>query len=120
MEAGDFPINDSTGTMLPTIGFAGTDYVISGIPNHLNEMRYLVAHKTLGNGSLSKNSVMFLRDRTLKQLKNSGSLSTVSGTWGFEWDATTDTIKKKDGLQFCLGSYDTAIYICLLYTSRCV
>ena len=22
-----------------------------------------------------------------------------------------DTIKKKDGLQFCLGSYDTAIYI---------
>jgi len=74
-------------------------------------MRYLVAHKTLGNGSLSKNSVMFLRDRTLKQLKNSGSLSTVSGTWGFEWDATTDTIKKKDGLQFCLGSYDTAIYI---------
>lgn len=111
LEAGDFPINDSTGTMLPTIGFAGTDYVISGIPNHLNEMRYLVAHKTLGNGSLSKNSVMFLRDRTLKQLKNSGSLSTVSGTWGFEWDATTDTIKKKDGLQFCLGSYDTAIYI---------
>ncbi len=74
-------------------------------------MRYLVAHKILGNGSLSKNSVMFLRDRTLKQLKNSGSLSTVSGTWGFEWDATTDTIKKKDGLQFCLGSYDTAIYI---------
>lgn len=66
-------------------------------------MRYLVAHKTLGNGSLSKNSVMFLRDRTLKQLKNSGSLSTVSGTWGFEWDATTDTIKKKEWFTILFG-----------------
>ncbi len=117
-EYGNFPVNTTAGySPIPTIGFAGTDYVISGIPNQLNQMRYLANHKTLANGSLSPGSINFLRSEVIKQIKL-GNLNTYGGNWGFGFDAMVDTIKELDGLQYCLGSYQTTVNIASLGNSQ--
>ena len=110
-ELGNYPINNTVGySNMPTLGFAGADYVISGIPNQLNQMRYMVAHKTLGNGNLSPNSIIDLKRQAMIQIK-SGNLSPINKQWGFGFDPMVDTIKELDGLQFCLGSYVTTVSI---------
>lgn len=112
LEVGDFPVNSSAGYgNIPTIGFSGSDYVISGVPNQLNQMRYLVAHKTLADGSLSPGSIARLRSDAINQIKFQNSLSPLGGEWSFNFDAMVDTIKELDGLQYCLGSYQTTINI---------
>ncbi len=117
-EYGNFPVNTTAGySPIPTIGFAGTDYVISGIPNQLNQMRYLTNHKTLADGSLSPGSINFLRSEVIKQIKL-GNLNTYGGNWGFGFDAMVDTIKELDGLQYCLGSYQTTVHITSLGNSQ--
>ena len=114
-ELGDFPINNSTGLgTMPTIGFAGADYTISGIPNQLNQMRYLSAHKTLSNGSFSSGSVMQLKNDAINQIKFQNNLSPLNGEWIFNFDAGVDTIKNLDGFQFTLGSYQTTVHITAL------
>ncbi len=113
-ELGDYPINTTAGYgNLPTLGFAGADYVISGIPNQLNQMRYLVAHKTLNSGLFDENSIMFLRKQTIDNIKI-GKLDPNFGEWHFGSAATFDTIMQLDGLQFCLGSYQTTVTITFL------
>jgi len=68
-EIGDFPVNDSAGFgNLPTIGFAGSDYTISGDPNAIIPMRYLAAHK-IKNGVPDPNSVADLRKGLLIKLR---------------------------------------------------
>lgn len=114
-ELGNFPINNSTGLgTMPTLGFSGTDYVISGNPN--NNMRHLSNHK-LVNGIPDKNSIMFLRNIVIERIKQN-NLSTVNGEWVFGTDATVDTIIKQDMMQFCLGSYNTDVYIRALGNSQ--
>ena len=111
-ELGDYPINNSTGLgNMPTLGFAGADYVIKGIPNQLNQMRYLSTHKTLSNGSFSNGSVMKLKNDAINQIKFQNNLSPLNGEWVFNFDAGVDTIKNLDGLQFTLGSYQTTVHI---------
>lgn len=112
-EIGNFPINDSTGYTLPTIGFSGTAYTIVGNPNSLLPMRYLQAHK-MKNGIPDPTSVAGLRKRAIEQIKNTGSISPLNDEWIFGTDATISTITKLDGLQFCLGSYITNVSIIVL------
>ncbi len=110
-EVGDFPINDSAGYGdLPTIGFAGSDYTISGNPSSILPMRYLAGHK-VDNGVVAPTSVSGLRSRAINQIKNTGSTTPLDDEWVFGSDATIDTIVKLDGMQFCIGSYHTNVYI---------
>ncbi len=109
-ELGDFPVNNTTGFTLPTIGFSGSDYTISGIPSpNIIPMRYLSAHK-MKNGIPDDKSVLDLKRIAINNIQN-GVLTPVTGEWGFGSDATVDTITKLDGMQFCLGSYPTVITI---------
>ena len=110
-ELGDFPVNDTTGFTLPTIGFSGSDYTISGITTpYVIPMRYLSAHK-MKNGVPEANSVLDIRKRAIDQIKNTGSTAPLNLEWVFGSDATVETITKLDGMQFCLGSYRTDVYI---------
>ncbi|WDT67296.1 hypothetical protein [Cloacibacterium sp. TD35] len=106
-ELGNYPVNSTTN--LPTLGFAGADYTISGNPYDVN-MRHLTTHKTLSNGNPDENSIMFLRNKVVNQIKQN-IFAMVNGEWHFGTDATIDTITKLDGMQFCLGSYQTDVYI---------
>lgn len=110
-EIGDFPINDSAGYNynMPTIGFAGMDYTISGAPNSFLPMRYLRAHK-VKNGVADPTSVSGIRDRAKIRIAQ-GNLQPFGDEWVFGSDATIDTITKLDGLQFCLGSHQTKVSI---------
>ena len=111
-ELGDFPVNNTAGYgNIPTIGFSGPDYTISGLtPPYANLMRHLTAHK-IKNGSPDLNSVLYLRKKAIDQIINTGSVAAVTGEWVFGSDATVDTITKLDMMQFCLGSYRTDVYI---------
>ncbi|NMR32830.1 hypothetical protein HIO71_01275 [Chryseobacterium aquaticum] len=109
-ELGDFPVNNTTGFTLPTIGFSGSDYTISGITTpYIISMRHLTAHK-MKNGIPDVNSVLDLKRIAIDNIQN-GVLTPVNGEWVFGSDATVDTITKLDGMQFCLGSYRTDVYI---------
>lgn len=108
-ELGDFPVNNSTGLgNMPTLGFSGTDYVISGNPNNTS-MRHLTTHKSI-NGIPDENSVVGLRAKAIDNIKHN-NLSSLSVEWVFGSDAAVDTIIKRDMMQFCLGSYVTSVYI---------
>ncbi|MCY0968760.1 hypothetical protein [Chryseobacterium wangxinyae] len=113
-ELGDFPMNDSAGYgNLPTIGFSGLDYTISGITTpYIIPMRYLSAHK-IKNGVPDVNSVLDVKRIAINNIKN-GNLSPINREWVFGSDATVETITKLDGMQFCLGSYRTDVYITTL------
>ena len=109
-ELGDFPVNDSTGYgNIPTIGFAGADYTISGVPNSIIPMRHLTTHK-VKNGIADPNSVMSVRAEAIARIQQN-NLNSFDREWVFGSDATIDTITKLDGLQFCLGSYQTNVNI---------
>lgn len=109
-EVGDFPVNDSAGYgNLPTIGFVGSDYTISGNPSSIFPMRYLAGHN-IKNGIPDENSVLGIRETAIKNIKL-GVLTPVDGNWIFGSDATIDTIVKLDGMQFCIGSYMPTVYI---------
>ena len=110
-ELGDFPVNDSAGYgNIPTIGFSGSDYTISGIPSpNIIPMRYLSAHK-MKNGIPDANSVLDLKGKAIDNIKI-GVLTPIHGDWVFGSDATVETITKLDGMQFCLGSYSTDVFI---------
>lgn len=110
-EIGDFPVNDSAGYGdLPTIGFAGADYTISGPPApNVIPMRYLSAHN-VKNGIADEASVAGLRDRAKSRIAQ-GNLQPLDDEWVFGSSATVDTIIKLDGMQFCIGSYHTNVYI---------
>lgn len=108
-ELGNYPVNSTSGYgNIPTLGFAGADYTISGNPNDA-KMRHLTTHK-MNNGEPKVNSVMDVRTIAIDRIKQN-NLSTFNGEWVFGTDATIDTITKLDGMQFCLGSYQTDIYI---------
>ncbi|KUJ57070.1 hypothetical protein [Chryseobacterium aquaticum] len=113
-ELGDFPVNDSAGYgNLPTIGFSGSDYTISGIPSpNIIPMRYLSAHK-MKNGIPDVNSVLDVKKTAIERIKL-GNYTPFNREWVFGSDATVDTITKLDGMQFCLGSYRTDVYITAL------
>ncbi|WP_290215625.1 hypothetical protein [Kaistella yonginensis] len=116
-ELGNFSINNSTGLgNMPTLGFAGFDYTISGIPNDSN-MRHLTTHKVNTNGTPSPNSIMDLRKQAITRIKE-GKLNPFNGEWIFGTDATINTITKLDGMQFCLGSYQTDVYITSLGNNK--
>ena len=109
-EIGDFPVNDSAGYgNLPTIGFAGADYTISGDPSSIIPMRYLSAHR-IKNGIPDENSVLGIKKKAIDNIKL-GNYESVQGNWIFGSDATVDTIVKLDGMQFCIGSYQPIVYI---------
>lgn len=114
-ELGNYPVNTTTGYNLPTLGFAGSDYVIAGIPGNASQMRFLMNHKTLSNGATSPNSVVDIKRQAINKIKN-GNYSSTSGNWGFGFDATIDTISQLDGLQFCLGSYLVTVYVTQIST----
>lgn len=102
------PVNHNGLGTLPTIGFVGNDYVISGVPSGL--LRNLSNHKTLSNGQPQPGSVNSLRQRAINNIKDN-NLSTFSDEWGFGSSEVFDTMKELDGLQFVLGSYQTTVYI---------
>ncbi|MCY1659682.1 hypothetical protein [Chryseobacterium sp. SL1] len=109
-EIGDFPVNDSAGYgNLPTIGFAGADYTISGDPSSIIPMRYLSAHR-IKNGIPDENSVLGIKKKAIDNIKL-GNYESIQGNWVFGSDATVDTIVKLDGMQFCIGSYQPIVYI---------
>ncbi|WP_223558706.1 hypothetical protein [Chryseobacterium lathyri] len=110
-EIGDFPVNDSAGYGdLPTIGFSGADYTIIGPPApNVIPMRYLAAHK-MNNGVPDENSVLGAREEAISRIKQN-NFSAFDRQWTFGSDATITTIVKLDGLQFCIGSYQTYVYI---------
>lgn len=115
-EMGDFPINSSADFgNLPTIGFVGDAYVISGMPN--NDMRYLRAHRKLANGNVDAKSVMGVRNEVIKRIKQ-GKLEPYGDEWGFGFPEIKDTYIKKDGLQYCLGSYNTTVFITPLGSNK--
>lgn len=106
-ELGNFPVSNTTRyNNLPTLGFTGADYTISGNPNDA-KMR----HHKIKNSVADSTSVSGLRIREINQIKNTGSTSFLNDEWVFGTDATIDTITKLDGMQFCLGSYQTNVYI---------
>lgn len=113
-ELGDFPVNDSAGYgNLPTIGFSGLDYTISGPPSpNIIPMRHLSAHK-MKNGIPDVNSVLDVKKIAIERIKL-GNYTPFNREWVFGSDATVDTITKLDGMQFCLGSYRTDVYITVL------
>lgn len=115
-ELGNYPVNTTAGYgNMPTLGFAGPDFVIAGIPGNASQMRFLMNHKTLSSGATSPNSVLDIKRQAINKIKN-GNYSYTSGNWGFGFDATIDTISQFDGLQFCLGSYLVSVYVTQINT----
>ncbi|RRT91674.1 hypothetical protein EGI88_07330 [Empedobacter falsenii] len=108
-ELGTYPVNDNANYgQLPTIGFVGNDYVISGVPSGL--LRNLSNHKTLSNGQPQAGSVNSIRQEAIKRIKE-GDLRSFDLEWAFGSSEVFDTMKEFDGLQFVLGSYQTTVYI---------
>ncbi|WP_334124269.1 hypothetical protein [Empedobacter brevis] len=109
-EQGDFLINDNAGYgQLPTIGFAGNDYVISGIPNATCQIQHLNNHK-ISNGQIEANSMLAVRQKAIQNIKN-GNLSSFDLEWKFGGKHIEETIFNLNGLQFVLGSYRTFVFI---------
>lgn len=108
-ELGTYPINDNANYgQLPTIGFVGNDYVISGVPSGL--LRNLSNHKTMNNGQPQPGSVNSVRQEAINRIKG-GELTSFNREWVFGSNEVFDTMKELDGLQFVLGSYQTTVHI---------